>query len=203
MLNEANASHHRRTCRRLVARRWPVSALAANHSASAAPRVAVASSGLGRILVDGRGRTLYLFEKDKHGKSACTGQCAGFWPPLIASGKPLAAAGAKASLLGTTKRPDGRLQVTYNHHPLYTFVKDTRKGQTNGEASTPSAPSGTPSRPRARRSRRQQPRAPPAATGASGLRVLAVTGAGGGPLSRAILSLADQGRTLHSGTPRP
>jgi predicted lipoprotein with Yx(FWY)xxD motif len=109
------------------------SALAANHSASTGVKVAVASSGLGRVLVDGRGRTLYLFEKDKHGKSACTGQCASFWPPLIASGKPLAAAGAKASLLGTTKRRDGRLQVTYNHHPLYTFVKDTRKGQTNGE----------------------------------------------------------------------
>ena len=110
------------------------SAAAANHSTSAAPRVAVASSGLGRVLVDGRGRTLYLFAKDKHGKSACTGQCAGFWPPLIAHGKPLASAGAKASLLGTTKRADGRLQVTYNHHPLYTFVKDTSKGQTNGEA---------------------------------------------------------------------
>jgi predicted lipoprotein with Yx(FWY)xxD motif len=109
------------------------SALAANHSASTGVKVAVASSGLGRVLVDGRGRTLYLFEKDKHGKSACTGQCASFWPPLIASGKPLATAGAKASLLGTTKRRDGRLQVTYNHHPLYTFVKDTRKGQTNGE----------------------------------------------------------------------
>src|SRR6266496_4552926 len=109
------------------------SALAANHSASVGAKVAVASSGLGRILVDGRGRTLYLFEKDRRGKSACSGQCAAFWPPLIASGKPLATAGAKASLLGTTKRPDGRLQVTYNHHPLYTFVKDTRKGQTNGE----------------------------------------------------------------------
>ena len=109
------------------------SALAANHSASARVKVAVASSGLGRVLVDGRGRTLYLFEKDKLGKSACTGQCASFWPPLIASGKPLATAGAKASLLGTTKRGDGRLQVTYNHHPLHTFVKDARKGQTNGE----------------------------------------------------------------------
>lgn len=105
----------------------------ANHSASAGVKVALANSGLGRILVNGRGRTLYLFENDKHGKSACTGQCASFWPPLIASGKPLATAGAKASLLGTTKRADGRLQVTYNHHPLYTFVKDTRKGQTNGE----------------------------------------------------------------------
>ena len=105
----------------------------ATHAASAGAKVAVANTALGRVLVDGRGRTLYLFEKDKRGKSTCSGKCAGFWPPLITSGKPLATAGAKASLLGTTKRPDGRLQVTYNHHPLYTFVKDTRKGQTNGE----------------------------------------------------------------------
>jgi len=105
----------------------------ANHSASAGVKVAVASSGLGRVLVNGRGRTLYLFAKDKNGKSTCTGKCASFWPPLVTSGNPLATAGAKTSLLGTTKRADGRLQVTYNHHPLYTFVKDTRKGQTNGE----------------------------------------------------------------------
>jgi predicted lipoprotein with Yx(FWY)xxD motif len=96
-------------------------------------RVAVAKTGLGPVLVDGRGRTLYLFAKDRGGKSACAGQCAGFWPPLITSGKPAAIGGAKASLLGTTRRADGRLQVTYNHHPLYTFVKDTRRGQTNGE----------------------------------------------------------------------
>jgi predicted lipoprotein with Yx(FWY)xxD motif len=105
----------------------------ASHSAGAGVKVALADSGLGRVLVDGRGRTLYLFEKDKHGTSVCSGQCAGFWPPLVTSGKPLATRGAKTSLLGTTKRPDGRLQVTYNHHPLYTFVKDTSKGQTNGE----------------------------------------------------------------------
>ena len=109
------------------------SALAANQSGTADAKVAVASSSLGRILVDGRGRTLYLFEKDGRGKSACAWGCAGYWPPLITSGKPLATAGAKASLLGTMKRGDGRLQVTYNHHPLYTFVKDTRKGQTAGE----------------------------------------------------------------------
>ena len=109
------------------------SASASTHSAGAAPRVGVASSGLGRILVDGRGHTLYFFGKDEQGRSACSGQCAGFWPPLIASGKPVATAGAKSSLLGTTKRADGRLQVTYNHHPLYTFVQDVSKGQTNGE----------------------------------------------------------------------
>jgi predicted lipoprotein with Yx(FWY)xxD motif len=107
--------------------------IAANHSSGAGVKVAVVNSELGRVLVDGRGRTLYLFEKDKHGRSVCTGSCAGFWPPLIATGKPLARAGAKTSLLRTTKRADGRLQVTYNRHPLYTFVKDTRKGQTNGE----------------------------------------------------------------------
>src|SRR5438132_11757475 len=91
----------------------------ATHAAGAGAKVAVANSGLGRILVDGRGHTLYLFAKDKHGKSACSGKCAAFWPPLLASGKTSASAGAKTSLLGTTKRSDGRLQVTYNHHPLY------------------------------------------------------------------------------------
>src|SRR5262245_21640621 len=109
------------------------SASAKHASAGRATTVAAANSKLGRILVDGRGHTLYLFAKDARGASACAGACAGFWPPLIASGKPVAASGAKASLLGTIKRRDGRLQVTYNHHPLYTFVKDTAKGQTNGE----------------------------------------------------------------------
>ena len=113
------------------------SAPAANHSAGgAAVKVADAGSGLGRVLVDGRGRTLYLFAKDRQGKSACTGKCASAWPPLIASGKPLATAGAKASLLGTTRRGDGRLQVTYNHHPLYGFALDKQAGQVNGQAAT-------------------------------------------------------------------
>jgi predicted lipoprotein with Yx(FWY)xxD motif len=102
-------------------------------SQTSGPVVSTASSKLGRILVDPRGRTLYLFAKDTNGKSACVGQCATFWPPLIASGKPRAGTGAKATLLGTTRRADGRMQVTYNHHPLYTFVKDTNKGQQNGE----------------------------------------------------------------------
>ena len=109
------------------------SALATNDATGSGPKVAVASSSLGRILVEGRGRTVYLFAKDSRGKSSCAGQCAMYWPPLIASRKWVAVAGAKQSLLGTTKRADGRLQLTYNHHPLYTFVKDTAKGQTNGE----------------------------------------------------------------------
>ncbi len=106
----------------------------ASHAASAkGPLVSTASTSLGKILVDSRGHTLYLFEKDKHGKSSCTGACASFWPPLIAAAKPRAAGSAKASLLGTTKRADGRMQVTYNHHPVYTFAQDTKKGQTRGE----------------------------------------------------------------------
>jgi predicted lipoprotein with Yx(FWY)xxD motif len=100
---------------------------------SGAATVRVWQSKLGRILVDGRGRSLYLFEKDKGGRSACNGPCAAAWLPLIASGKPRTGAGVKASLLGRTKRKDGRWQVTYNRHPLYTFVQDTKKGQTNGE----------------------------------------------------------------------
>jgi predicted lipoprotein with Yx(FWY)xxD motif len=101
--------------------------------ASGGTTVSTAKTKLGRILVNSSGRSLYLFEKDKSGKSACSGQCAKFWPPLITKGKPRATAGVKASLLGTTKRADGRMQVTYNHHPLYTFKEDTAKGMTKGE----------------------------------------------------------------------
>jgi predicted lipoprotein with Yx(FWY)xxD motif len=106
----------------------------ATHAAQAKGAVvSTAKTNLGRIVVNSSGRTLYLFEKDRNGKSACSGQCAVFWPLLITSGKPGVTGGAKASLIGTTRRADGRLQVTYNHHPLYTFVKDKKAGQTNGE----------------------------------------------------------------------
>jgi predicted lipoprotein with Yx(FWY)xxD motif len=105
-------------------------------AASKGAVVSTANTSLGRILVNSQGRTLYLFGKDRNGKSACSSQCAAFWPPLITTGKPRVSAGARASLVGTTKRADGRMQVTYNHHPLYTFAKDKAKGQTNGEGIT-------------------------------------------------------------------
>jgi predicted lipoprotein with Yx(FWY)xxD motif len=74
------------------------------------------------------------FKKDKNGKSACSGACAQNWPPLLTKGAPKAGAGAKASLLGTTKRSDGTTQVTYSGHPLYTFVADNGKpGSTKGQ----------------------------------------------------------------------
>jgi predicted lipoprotein with Yx(FWY)xxD motif len=97
------------------------------------PVISTASTSLGRVLVNSRGHTLYLFAKDRNSKSACSGMCAKFWPPVIATGTPRVAGGAKASLIGTIKRADGKRQVTYNHHPLYAFVKDTAKGQTHGE----------------------------------------------------------------------
>jgi predicted lipoprotein with Yx(FWY)xxD motif len=110
------------------------SAAAQTRTQATGPLVSTVTTSLGRILADSRGRTLYLFEGDKNGKSACNASCAGAWPPLIATGKARAGAGARASLLGETKRADGRMQVTYNHHPLYLFVKDTKKGQTSGES---------------------------------------------------------------------
>jgi len=111
-------------------------ALAASAPAARPATVATAPSGLGRIVVDVRGRTLYLFEKDAHGRSACSGTCAVYWPPLLTNGKLSAIQGAKRSLLGTTRRADGTRQVTYAGHPLYLFSGDTSRGQTNGEGLT-------------------------------------------------------------------
>jgi predicted lipoprotein with Yx(FWY)xxD motif len=111
-------------------------AVSASGSASGGAVVKVGPSNLGRVLVDARGKTLYLWAHDKGAKSTCYGDCAEYWPPLLTRGKPIAAAGAKAALLGTTRRSDGRIQVTYAGHPLYYFVKDTKAGQTNGEGLT-------------------------------------------------------------------
>ncbi len=95
--------------------------------------VAIKSSGLGRILVDAKGRTLYLFEKDKGTTSSCYGACAGGWPPYTTTGAPQAGSGVSAPLLGTTARTDGKTEVTYHGHPLYYFVGDSKPGDTNGE----------------------------------------------------------------------
>jgi predicted lipoprotein with Yx(FWY)xxD motif len=103
---------------------------------SAPPAVRVANTHLGKILVDSKGQTLYLFTKDSTGKSACSGMCATFWPPLQAGGNPAVGRGAKASLIGTIKRSDGTSQVTYHGHPLYGFAKDMKPGDVNGEGVT-------------------------------------------------------------------
>ena len=98
--------------------------------------VGTTTTGLGTILVDSKGDTLYLFGKDAGTKSACFGACASAWPPLRATGKPTAGTGVNAAMLGSTPRSDGGAQVTYNGHPLYLFAGDNKPGDTNGEGST-------------------------------------------------------------------
>ncbi len=89
---------------------------------------------LGEFLVDGSGRTLYLFVQDKSADSTCYGDCAKYWPPLLTSGTPHAATGVNPALLGTTKRNDGTLEVTYGGHPLYYVVTDHNPGDVTGQA---------------------------------------------------------------------
>jgi predicted lipoprotein with Yx(FWY)xxD motif len=108
---------------------------AAGAASGSAATVDVAKTKLGTILVNAQGRTLYDFAKDKNGKSACSSACAKFWPPLMTNGKPKAGKGVQAKLLGTTKRSNGT-QVTYNGHPLYTYVNDKKAGQTKGQGTT-------------------------------------------------------------------
>jgi len=100
---------------------------------AAVATVSAASTSLGTILVDGSGRTLYLFEKDQSDQSACAGACAAAWPVDQSSGTPKAGSGVKASMLGTIKRGDNTTQVTYNQHPLYYYQGDSGAGQQNGQ----------------------------------------------------------------------
>ena len=90
--------------------------------------VATGKSNYGPILFDGRGFALYAFTHDTRNESACYGECAVSWPPLIVSRRPAAGRGAKASLLGTTRRSDGKLQATYGGRPLYYYKGDTAPG---------------------------------------------------------------------------
>ena len=102
--------------------------------ASTGTRVAIASnSRLGQILVDGSGRTVYLFLKDTGKASTCYSACAQYWPPVLTNGAPAAVGGVTASLLGTTKRTDGTLEVTYAGHPLYYFITDKKPGDITGQ----------------------------------------------------------------------
>ena len=104
-------------------------------AASKRAKLELRSGKLGRFVVDSHQMTLYLFEKDKRGKSACSGACAKVWAPLLTSGKPSAGHGISAAKLGTTTRSDGTKQVTYNGHPLYHYDDDKKPGQTEGQGS--------------------------------------------------------------------
>lgn len=97
-------------------------------------KVSVRIGSFGKILVNGKGNTLYVFEADKAKKSTCEGDCAMAWPPALVTGKPQAGTGGvKANLLSTTARSDGTKQVMYDGHPLYTFKEDMKPGDTNGQ----------------------------------------------------------------------
>jgi len=102
-------------------------------SSATAGRVTLHKTKIGRVLATSSGRTLYLFMKDKNGRSACYGQCASFWPPLMKKGRLRAGAGVKAKLLGTTKRKNGTRQVTYKGHPVYLYKLDKGAGQVAGQ----------------------------------------------------------------------
>lgn len=118
----------------MIAAACGASSAPAPASATGPAMIAVASNAkLGQILVDGNGRTLYLFEKDTSSSSTCYGDCAKYWPPLLTNGAPQAGAGATASLLGTTKRSDGTTEVTYAGHPLYYVVTDHNPGDATGQ----------------------------------------------------------------------
>ena len=107
---------------------------------SAAPGAAAAPAALGTAalapgtaLVDGAGRTLYLFEADTGTTSTCTGACAQVWPPVPAPAAPDVAGGARATLVGTSPRADGTRQATYDGHPLYYFAGDKAPGDAKGQ----------------------------------------------------------------------
>ena len=111
----------------------PAAAPSPSPAATGATIAVVSAGNLGKILVDGKGMTVYLFVADKTTASTCYTTCAQYWPPVLTNGAPIAGAGAQGTLLGTTKRTDGKVEVTYAGHPLYYFVQDQKPGQTTGQ----------------------------------------------------------------------
>jgi len=106
----------------------------ASGAGSGAAMLTVANAPeVGSVVVDGRGFTVYDFHKDKGTTSSCYGGCAKVWPPVLTEGAPRSGTGASASKLGTTKRRDGTVQVTYAGHPLYTYAADEKPGEANGQ----------------------------------------------------------------------
>ena len=105
----------------------------ASRASSTRAVVSLRKTALGTVLVDARGRTLYLFEKDRNGVSSCTAACLAYWPALTSIGTPQAGKGVHQSALKLARQHNGARQVTYAGHPLYTFLGDKRAGQTTGE----------------------------------------------------------------------
>src|SRR5262249_26293786 len=104
-------------------------ATGASAGASMTPTVTAGRSAYGVVLFDGHGKTLYASTRDRRGRSSCSGACAAVWPPYIAGDDPQVGPGAHFSLLGTTRRADGKRQVTYAGRPLYYYIGDRKPGQ--------------------------------------------------------------------------
>jgi predicted lipoprotein with Yx(FWY)xxD motif len=105
----------------------------AGSTAPSTVTVMTKTGAAGTYLVDGSGRSLYLYTPDTTSMSTCTGGCAQIWPPFVTSGPATAGGGVTASMLTTTKQSDGSTQVIYNGHPLYYFAGDTAAGDTKGQ----------------------------------------------------------------------
>jgi predicted lipoprotein with Yx(FWY)xxD motif len=116
-----------------VASPSPAASPASSPAAAAATIKVAADAKLGQILVNGEGMTVYLFVADTSTASTCYTSCAAIWPPVVTTGAPVVGTGAKASLLGTTTRTDGKVEVTYAGHPLYYFIQDKKPGDTTGQ----------------------------------------------------------------------
>jgi predicted lipoprotein with Yx(FWY)xxD motif len=97
---------------------------ATSTSTPAHAKLILRSSEFGKVIFDANGYVVYIFGRDKTATSTCYGACAKAWPPVLTKGAPTVGTGLNAKLLGTTKRKDGSLQVTYNHHPVYSYVGD-------------------------------------------------------------------------------
>jgi predicted lipoprotein with Yx(FWY)xxD motif len=111
----------------------PATSPASSPAPAAATIMVATDAKLGAILVDGNGKTVYLFVADKGTASTCYTSCASIWPPVLTTGAPVAGSGATASLLATTTRTDGKVEVTYAGHPLYYFIQDKKPGDTTGQ----------------------------------------------------------------------
>ena len=116
------------------AARSPAAPASPAPTASVPVSIQLAESRYGRIIVDGSGRALYLFDADTDERSTCYTACAAAWPPFITSQTPVAGPDLAPALTSTTVREDGARQVTYNRHPLYFYVGDRRPGEVNCQA---------------------------------------------------------------------
>jgi predicted lipoprotein with Yx(FWY)xxD motif len=117
-----------------------VTAVGCGSSAGGAPKYDLEARtipGLGRVVTDGQGFTLYMYAPDHRGVSRCYQVCASQWPPLVLPRgvtRPRAGPGIRAALLGTVRRSGGALQVTYNRWPLYLWQGDGAPGEATGQA---------------------------------------------------------------------